>query len=103
MGLGDTPREEVFMDKEVIVDPQICRPPKQWVCDPHSQLISCQCEQVYTQYPGRQCTASVVFGEFTPYNPVLVPMEPHCTAAGVEVALAVMLARCMSVLSCGLP
>lgn len=74
-------------------DPLICGKPRQWVCDPNSATVSCRCEQVFTQVPGKLCTASIVYGANTPATPWLVPMEAHCDAAGVELAIAVMLAR----------
>lgn len=81
-------------DQVVCIDPPMCFKPAVWVCNPNSLTVSCVCElPPPTQAPGRLCTASVVYGVNTPGNPALNPMEPHCDAAGVELALAVMLAR----------
>lgn len=79
-------------DQILCIDPPQCFKPAQWVCNPHGTL-SCRCEVPVTNQPGRLCTASVVYTEHAPTNPTLVPMEAHCGAAGVEVALAVMLAK----------
>lgn len=80
------------MDKSVIVDPEMCFAPAQWVCSKNGP-VQCQCVVVPTKDPGRLCTASIVYGVNTPENPQLVPMELHCDAAGVELAIAVMLSR----------
>lgn len=85
------------------VDPPMCFRPAQWVCA-EVGTVSCQCVVVPRLDAGRLCTASIVYGVNTPANPSLVPMEAHCSAAGVEIALAVMLARCVQGLaSCGAP
>lgn len=76
----------------VCSDPLLCEKPKQWICSPNG-VQSCRCEQVFTQDPGKLCTASIVYGVNTPANPYLVPMEAHCDAAGLELAVAVMLSR----------
>lgn len=90
-------------DQIVCVDPPQCFAPARWVCAERGP-VSCQCVVVPTIDPGRPCTASVTYGVNTPSNPTLVPMEAHCSAAGVEIALMVMLARCVQGLAnCGAP
>ncbi len=80
----------------VIADPPMCFAPSRWVCDPNSATVSCKCELLIVQYPGRQCTASIAYGEFTPYAPRLVPMEAHCDIDGAALALAVILSRLLT-------
>ena len=80
-------------DQVLCIDPPQCFAPARWVCAPRG-TISCTCELppptlAVQSRPG----ASVVYGVNTPSNPALNPMEPWCDAAGVELALAVMLAR----------
>lgn len=80
----------------ICIDPPMCFKPAQWVCNPNSVTVSCVCSlppPIYSPPPGRLCTASIVYGVNTPANPALVPMQAHCDAAGLELALAVMLAR----------
>ncbi len=86
------------MDKSnpiVISDPPMCFKPAQWVCSQNGPLV-CGCVIVPptpVQNPGRLCTASIIYGEFTPHNPRLSPMEPHCDLDSALIALAVIVSR----------
>lgn len=81
-------------DQVLCIDPPMCFAPARWVC---SQVgpVSCSCEipVTYQPPPGRACTATVVYGANIPADPLLVPMEAHCDAAGAAIALSVMLSR----------
>lgn len=39
------------------------------------------------------CQVSIVYAQDRPHEPQLLPMGPWCDAAGMELAVAVMLAR----------
>lgn len=78
----------------VCVDPEICEAPAAWVCADRGPM-SCTCQLLPAKPPvqGPLCTASLVYPASTPAAVSLVPMEPWCEAAGVELAIAVLLAR----------
>ncbi len=64
-----------------------CIPGYIWQCN--SGVCSCQPVE-------RSCTVSITYMQGAPYMPTLVPMEAHCDAAGVEIAIVMMLAKLMN-------
>lgn len=98
-GCGPTPSGQILC-----VDPPQCFAPARWVCATQG-TVSCVCElPAPTLAPGKLCTASIVYGVNTPSTAYLVPMEPHCDAAGIEIAISVIIWKCMAgLISCGTP
>lgn len=70
-----------------------CIPPLIWKCEGQldgSTLCSC------SPAPPRavqMCQVSIIYNPDIPNAPFMLPMSPGCDAAGVELAVAVMLAK----------
>lgn len=66
-----------------------CKLPETIVCDPAGST-NCRCAVPST---AMACQVSIVYAQDRPHEPQILPMGPWCDAAGMELAVAVALAR----------
>lgn len=70
-------------------DPIFCEPPAIYTCSPSAPTL-CQC---FVPPPVEGCVLTITYAKEHPALPTLTSQNPSCDAAGMELALAVVLAR----------
>lgn len=68
----------------------VCAPPAVEVCEPAPSTV-CFCATPVPKPP--LCTVSFVYSKSDPGSVYLAASEPHCDQAGMELAIAILLAR----------
>lgn len=78
--------------------PPACTPPAQLVCIPNAQNVNvCQCATASTPSPPvKLCTVAMVYNRDNPTGVYIGPLENGCDQAGLEIALAVLLAKILT-------
>ena len=92
-------------ERPCIVPPPTCKPPELLLCFPiqGSSPPATACECARTGGPsepprevGRLCTVAMVYQANNPASVYIGPLEHGCDQAGLEIALAVLLAKILT-------